>query len=99
MSGHTPGPWKIDRRRSWDEVRDAKGIVLAQVTGLGRDAQEAQANARLIAAAPNLYEALKALDAACNLRALRGRDHVPSMRAEQEARQQAAAALARVDAL
>lgn len=61
MSEHTAGPWKIDRRRSWDEIRDAHGIVLAQVTALGRNAKIAQANACLIAAAPELLEALTAL--------------------------------------
>jgi hypothetical protein len=40
-----------------------------------------------------LREALERLLAATNLRALRGRDHVPSMREEQDARSLARAAL------
>lgn len=43
----------------------------------------------------DLLEAVEKLSDAATLRALRGRDHVPSMRAEQEALQFARAAIAR----
>ena len=66
MSDFTPGPWRAEFP---DEisVRDADGgriAILANLKGrLGmkgrRDTSEVEANARLIAAAPDLLEALK----------------------------------------
>lgn len=68
MSKHTPGPWLTDRNNvhtgqiaiihhclnnDWVEVWTDKWAQ----TGLGEEEQEA--NARLIAAAPDLLEALK----------------------------------------
>lgn len=64
MSKHTPGPWKIDRRRSWSEVRDPEGYVLAEVGAINCDASTAKANARLITAAPDMLDALYQLHAA-----------------------------------
>jgi hypothetical protein len=61
MSAHTPGPWIVDDKQGGDVYRYvlAEGgdlpTVIARVT-LNRGASEA--NARLIAAAPELYEAL-----------------------------------------
>ncbi len=61
MSKHTPGPWKSDD--AWNinsgkiVVRDdPTGEEVAQIWGGN---EEAMANARLIASAPNLLEALK----------------------------------------
>lgn len=72
MSGHTPGPWTIGQ---YDEVQRAYQInAQADISHLdcmpamaaGRDKAGAMANARLIAAAPEmlvaLKEALRALD-------------------------------------
>ena len=65
MSKHTPGPWEAERScdmtgaplRAW--WISAKGdIDIAETSGEKWPEEEA-ANARLIAAAPELYEALK----------------------------------------
>jgi hypothetical protein len=74
MSGHTPGPWRIVRRRGARGVdvtlvlSDAPGacICVARVETQDASSQERitplagehNANARLIAAAPDLYAAL-----------------------------------------
>mgnify|MGYP001594620414 CR=1 FL=1 len=55
---HTPGPWKINRRNPC-RVYLRPGIVIA-VT-LQDNFPEAEANARLIAAAPDLLAALVAI--------------------------------------
>ena len=61
---HTPGPWTIDpsQPECWARIRADGDEPIADVFGLDRDddADEADANARLIAAAP---ETLKALEA------------------------------------
>lgn len=62
MAGHTPGPWALRRGHSVVEIRTVAGLAVAQTTS---DAYwqsfsaEADANARLIAAAPEMLEALK----------------------------------------
>lgn len=72
MSGHTKGPWEVAHaqmrldgrvtvpeifvRRPGDDVAIASDVI-DPATEL-----PSEANARLIAAAPDLYEALKALD-------------------------------------
>lgn len=83
MSKHTPGPWTAQ----WDETNKRCKIGhwfwTAQdkafpghyvVLDLKRQTPEATANARLIAAAPDLLKALKKLVARCN--------SDPSMRAD-----------------
>jgi hypothetical protein len=70
----TPGPWVVDRnpdgrigthiRASAPTVKGAiKGVSVARITVGGGVADDDKGNAALIAAAPDLYEALKALDA------------------------------------
>lgn len=54
---HTPGPWKVDKIHDFGVVADT-GIV-AEVWHGEKD--EKKANARLIAAAPELLEALENL--------------------------------------
>ena len=57
----TPGPWRIDP--CWDvlgNTDDGNGLVCA-VTHDAVPVDEARANARLIAAAPSMYEALRRL--------------------------------------
>ena len=56
MSGHTPGPWTI--QGAFIGTDDAH---IAQVKGEGRgvNSQRAEANSMLIAAAPDLLDALK----------------------------------------
>jgi hypothetical protein len=57
---HTPGPWKIKQVEDSTtvEVRDVYGLLVAEV---GDTSLEDEANARLIAAAPALLEALKVM--------------------------------------
>lgn len=66
MSKHTPGPW--ESKSAWLNPKDPMfykadvvcgGIRIAQVAGVGEEA--ANANARLISAAPKLLEALETL--------------------------------------
>ena len=60
---HTPGPWKMDRDRAilgqGHGTRGLHGAIADVYSWVGTE--EADANARLIAAAPELLEALKAL--------------------------------------
>ncbi len=60
---HTPGPWKTQRHISLDrlEIRDADGRRIAECAmDFPMSAKTHEANAHLIAAAPDLLEALKA---------------------------------------
>lgn len=58
---HTPGPWLLNQ---YGEPVDASGeVILAKGLAL-TNSDEAKANSRLIAAAPELLEALKLLLAA-----------------------------------
>ena len=52
---HTKGPWRAEKFCVWSDEK----YVAATQTGINSDEQ--QANAKLIAAAPELLEALKAL--------------------------------------
>jgi hypothetical protein len=65
---HTPGPWKAVRNASfWEVVTPLPGQTLDQANEYspslayvwGEGEEQAEANARLIAAAPELLEALK----------------------------------------
>lgn len=64
MSGHTPGPWHIDYAAAGGgNIQSVNGPV-ANTRWFGNTQKEALedfANARLIAAAPDLLEALKDL--------------------------------------
>ncbi|QEL18751.1 hypothetical protein PX52LOC_05788 [Limnoglobus roseus] len=66
---HTPGPWRVDSGMgSLSYVRAKSGELVASCTWMHSDGKpiEAQANARLIAAAPDLLDALEAMwDSAC----------------------------------
>jgi hypothetical protein len=67
MNKHTPGPWKIGKPLI-SNVKHNRGIycnhgtpdewMIVEVQGCGQDS-ECGANARLIAAAPDMLEALK----------------------------------------
>lgn len=64
------GPWRATTRQgSWDWVvytEDDPNIEICQTFHDGTDEnEEGEANAHLIAAAPELYEALKAMVALC----------------------------------
>jgi len=60
MSKHTPGPWV---QTPWDAtaIFDAKNlqVPIAQTYPADTSQKEAEANARLVAAAPQLLEALE----------------------------------------
>lgn len=70
-SAFTPGPWAQSHRKQPDgmwstDVYDQKGETIATLAWhvvpiKGGIATDREANARLIAAAPDLYEALKSL--------------------------------------
>ena len=73
MSKHTPGPWTYDQGQyaDWGCVKDASGFLVAKsVVPYGTDQNACrreridpcEANARLIAAAPDLLEALETLE-------------------------------------
>lgn len=55
---YTPGPWKVDR----PYIRGA-GRAIASLESWHNEVEDA-ANARLIAAAPELYEAVQTVDMA-----------------------------------
>lgn len=60
MSKHTPGPWT---------VRPALGVgeyKISEDEGLTENCEETKANARLIAACPEMLLALKAVHKNCN---------------------------------
>ena len=65
MSGHTPGPWTYDGTVAFSDrpdlpcVVDEYRLVVAQCWDDGHTDDECEANARLIAAAPELLEALE----------------------------------------
>lgn len=79
-SKHTPGPWKTKisgGERDVFSVKDIHGHVLARVSGYAISAitpEQRRANARLIAAAPDLLEALKKVVAMCDAGALAALD-------------------------
>lgn len=69
-AGHTPGPWHIfasglAASRNQVEINDPEGLSVAYVLKFVPEyVQQSNANARLIAAAPELLEALKEIEAA-----------------------------------
>ena len=54
---HTPGPWAVNVRTVWGESR----VIANTTTGAGVSDNQDEANARLIAAAPDLLELLTEL--------------------------------------
>jgi len=78
MSKHTPGPWEVNFKK-FNEVRAENGAVVAECKKL-TSLVGLQANARLIAAAPNLLEALQGL-----LNALPSATTHPAIRAARAA--------------
>lgn len=60
MATHTPGPWAVDSNGPGHEVVLARGgaVAVAAVQGPD-DPEENLSNAHLIAAAPDLYAALR----------------------------------------
>jgi hypothetical protein len=61
-SGHTPGPWRVLPTPFCDRIEAENGPCIAETGNwLAHEKVEQHANARLIAAAPDLLEALKEL--------------------------------------
>lgn len=91
MSKHTPGPWGQDK---WGSLQTEGGqdVLLRGITTISAGSHEriaeAEANTRLISAAPELLEALQDLDA------LRG-PFPPSDEAVEDAWRKASAAIAK----
>jgi hypothetical protein len=66
-AAHTPGPWRstgleYEPEAGWfvREAGDGRYLAVASVHSTYREIEEIEANARLIAAAPELLEALEA---------------------------------------
>lgn len=59
MSKHTPGPWKLDATTLEITTSDEVEARIAMIDGDNCDWSQAEADARLIAAAPEMLEALK----------------------------------------
>ncbi len=57
MSKHTPAPWKLEGTTTICNADQTVGI--AHISTYSTEPSEAEANARLIAAAPELLEALQ----------------------------------------
>lgn len=62
MSKHTPGPWRIKKQKNGRdfEVIGADGFFIFETDVAMFDGEMEEANARLIAAAPDMLEALEA---------------------------------------
>lgn len=71
MSEHTPGPWKVETVRTSSGIchtigpfpfhgKKAHACIYADYPSVGPEERALEANARLIAAAPELLAALKA---------------------------------------
>ena len=58
---HTPGPWHVGKRDpEWLPIRDANDLWVCDC-GFRNEVSENEANARLIAAAPDLLSSVKDL--------------------------------------
>ena len=58
--GHTKGPWRVDHCSYGEEIWNHEGRYVADLKhGEGTGAETTAANANLIAAAPDLLEALE----------------------------------------
>lgn len=65
MTKHTPGPWKISTARTWNIFSAESHVATVHFSGLtptGKQREEVDANARLIAAAPELLALKGALE-------------------------------------
>jgi hypothetical protein len=66
MTKHTPGPWSVEYGHNYDEIIGPKQEGIAE-TGVWQTNEKAEqhANARLIAAGPELLDALTTLLIGC----------------------------------
>ena len=99
METYTPGPWTVEKRVSCWAICDSKGQDVTyqddkprfyqgepcgSTTSQGRTAAELAANARLIAAAPDLLDALRELAFAARARENRAGDPCGYLEAKAE---------------
>jgi hypothetical protein len=61
-SKHTPGEWKVDNGKAGIDIINDDAAWIARMAPYESVENERQANARLIAAAPELYKELIAAD-------------------------------------
>lgn len=61
MSKHTPGPWAVGKHPGRDAGTDLREVTYLSPFGRAYICEAEKANARLIAAAPELLEALHAM--------------------------------------
>jgi hypothetical protein len=59
MSGHTKGPWRVSKKPDIYFIHGAGCLFIADL--VNNNSPEQEANANLVAAAPDLLEALKAI--------------------------------------
>jgi hypothetical protein len=57
---HSPGPWRNDKYHILDDANNTVALIGYYVDGTGDDVLESDANASLIAAAPEMLAALEA---------------------------------------
>lgn len=71
MTKHTPAPWKvhnnIGKKSEIGIIADEAPCIICTMSNAKEWPNEAEANARLIAAAPELLDALKAIKGMCNM--------------------------------
>lgn len=60
MSDFTPGPWAVFRATGGTDILGVGDAAGGSIAHLWRDGDEREANARLIATAPEMLEALEA---------------------------------------
>ena len=60
--GHTPGPWYTSPQQGYVRYEGVHGPNICGMDEFGGPAEEAFANARLIAAAPEMLQALEACE-------------------------------------
>ncbi|MCK9525969.1 MAG: hypothetical protein M0R49_08580 [Limnochordia bacterium] len=64
---HTPGPWTTKEGKVTSNYGSVASLNIAHAKGFAPTEEEKRANARLIAAAPEMLEALKLIaDTPCN---------------------------------
>ena len=95
-SKHTPGPWVTEHGSLYDAITSADGDICTWNHLVGRSRPPQKANARLIAAAPELLEACE--DLLSDYEHLAYEPKMPPVRRRRIERARAAIAKAKPDA-
>jgi hypothetical protein len=69
---HTPGPWTVNKTAALINAPDSESICLLRWPTTVRTEVETKANATLIAAAPDLLDALETLNLVIGLTPIKG---------------------------